>query len=211
MPDKQPPSETPRQARGRRPLSADEMSAARDRVLAAARDLFARDGYRSVSMRALATRISMSPTSLYRFYPNKRAILIHIWDGIFRDLFDACHTRADQAGSPRDAVIAYAICYTEYWVGHPDNYMMVYGEIDRPAAGESFFADSALVQAEMQYLNDLFARCGVSPDALDQHLQQLVCMVTGICHTLVTMPEIGWSDPAALTADMVGRLVPEPG
>ncbi len=85
-------------ARGRKPLSKDEMNIMRERILKAARELFAKQGYNSISMRTLASVAEMSPTSLYRFYPNKRAILVHIWGEIFEQLFKACSKAVQDAG-----------------------------------------------------------------------------------------------------------------
>lgn len=56
----------------------------RPRILAAAVDLINADG--DVSMRALATRLSVTPMALYKHYPNKDALLLDVVEEISRDL-----------------------------------------------------------------------------------------------------------------------------
>lgn len=56
----------------------------RPRILAAAVDLINDDG--DVAMRALATRLSVTPMALYKHYPNKDALLLDVVEEISRDL-----------------------------------------------------------------------------------------------------------------------------
>ena len=179
----------------------------RERILKAARELFAKQGYNSISMRTLASVAEMSPTSLYRFYPNKRAILVHIWGEIFEQLFKACSKAVQDAGGPRDALIAYANCFVEYWITHPEIYMMVYGEIDRPVEGESFFADSKLMSNELAHLTNLLNDAGVATAELELTLQKLICLMHGVCHSLVTIPELNWRDASSITGGLVESLI----
>jgi AcrR family transcriptional regulator len=56
----------------------------RPRIFAAAVDIINADG--DVSMRALATRLSVTPMALYKHYPNKDALLLDVVEEISRDL-----------------------------------------------------------------------------------------------------------------------------
>lgn len=193
--------------RGRRPLSEDDMEDGRAAIVKAARALFGEQGYASVSMRALAAAIDMSPTSLYRFYPNKRAILVQIWAEIFSNLFGSCRKVAADADTPFEALTGYSVSFVEYWVNNPENYMMVYGEIDTPQKGESFFADNNLVAEELSYLGELLAKAGVEDQDIELTLQQLLCAMHGVCHSLVTIPELNWRDAKTITAGLVTGVV----
>lgn len=195
-------------ARGRKPLSEDELNLTREHILKAAHALFAKQGYKAISMRTLADAVDMSPTSLYRFYPNKRAILIYIWGEVFGALLKDCKQAAQQVDGSRQALIAYADCFVAYWLAHPDIYMMVYGEIDSPVKGESFFADSALVSDAMAYLTSLLIKAGVAQADLELTLQQLICIMHGVAHSLVTIPELNWHDAKSITGGLVDSLIP---
>ena len=200
-------SKTPR---GRRPLSRARLERGRGEILAAARALFLRHGYGSVSMRALARATGMSATSLYRYYPNKRAILVHIWAGIFTGLFETCRAAAAGAPNPGAAVAEYAHGFVGYWLANPENYMMVYGEIDSPQKGESFFADNELVADEMAYLRGLLVGAGIGEVRADLALQQLLCILHGVCHSLITIPELNWMDHRLITGGLVDGLLNRP-
>lgn len=63
----------------------------RDRILAAARAIFERDGLDGLSIRIVAREAGMSPMGLYRHFPNKDAIVDALmldgfvaWEGIVR-------------------------------------------------------------------------------------------------------------------------------
>jgi AcrR family transcriptional regulator len=55
--------------------SRDEAARLAARVLSAARDLFLRDGYASTSMEAVAAAAMVSKRTLYRYHPDKPALL----------------------------------------------------------------------------------------------------------------------------------------
>lgn len=48
---------------------------ARERILDAARETLASDGYRALSMRALARRVGVAPGTLYNYFPSKDDIV----------------------------------------------------------------------------------------------------------------------------------------
>ena len=52
-----------------------ERSETREKILSAARELFAREGYEAVSMRKIAEAIEYSPTAIYVHFKDKRALM----------------------------------------------------------------------------------------------------------------------------------------
>ena len=50
----------------------------RARIMDAARDLFAREGYEAVSMRRIAEAIEYSPTAIYVHFKDKQDLLLEI-------------------------------------------------------------------------------------------------------------------------------------
>lgn len=52
-----------------------ERNETRDKILAAARELFAKEGYEAVSMRKIAEAIEYSPTAIYVHFKDKRALM----------------------------------------------------------------------------------------------------------------------------------------
>ncbi len=193
--------------KGRRSLTDDEVAAGRARILAAARTLFARKGYAAVSIRAVAAMADMSAMSLYRYYPNKRGILVHIWAEIFADIFAAGRAAAAQAADPGAALEAYAAAFVRYWIDHPENYVMVYGEKDAPVGGETFFADSGIVAQELAFFHDLIEQAGQPPEIVDLRLQQFICAMHGVCNSLIMIPEMRWEPAETLIRGIVAALL----
>jgi AcrR family transcriptional regulator len=57
-----------------------------ERILAAVRDLIESEGASAFSMRAVGARLGVSPMALYRWYPNKDALLDAVVDSALGDL-----------------------------------------------------------------------------------------------------------------------------
>ena len=57
-----------------------EKEALRQKILAAARELFVDEGYENVSMRKVARKIEYSPTTIYLYFKNKAELLDSICD-----------------------------------------------------------------------------------------------------------------------------------
>ena len=193
--------------KGRKALTDGEVAAGRARILAAARTLFAQKGYAAVSIRAVAAMADMSAMSLYRYYPNKRGILVHIWAEIFSDIFAAGRAAAAQHEDPRAALEAYAVAFVRYWIDNPENYVMVYGERDAPVGGEAFFADSGIVAGELAFFGGLIERAGKPPESVDLLLQQFICAMHGVCNSLIMIPEMRWAPAETLIRGMVSALL----
>ena len=193
--------------KGRKALSEGEIAAGRAKILEAAKTLFARKGYDAVSIRAVAAMAGMSAMSFYRYYPNKRGILVHVWAEIFSDIFAAGRAAARDAGDPLAALQAYAVTYVRYWLEHPDNYVMVYGERDAPVGGETFFADSDIVANELAFFRELIERTGQPAEAVELRLQQFICAMHGVCNSLIMIPEMRWEPAEILVRGMVAALL----
>lgn len=200
------PRATKARTKGRKALSPGEIAAGRARILEAAKTLFAHKGYDAVSIRAVAAAAGMSAMSLYRYYPNKRGILVHVWAEVFSDIFAAGRAAAREAGDPLAALQAYAVTFVRYWLDHPENYVMVYGERDAPVGGETFFADSDIVADELAFFRDLIERAGQPADAVELRLQQFICAMHGVCNSLIMIPEMRWEPAETLVRGMIAAL-----
>ncbi len=84
-PDELDESGASRPARGTRPANRREL------ILAAAGDLFYRNGYAQVSMKDIAEAVAIGPSALYRHFASKRELLYAVVDdalGVVDDLLD---------------------------------------------------------------------------------------------------------------------------
>ena len=89
-----------------------------DRILAAARALFEREGAQAVSMRRIADAVGLTPMAIYRHFPNREALLKRISDDSFDEI--ARHWLArNQGGDALSRVIALQRIYLDYALAHP--------------------------------------------------------------------------------------------
>jgi AcrR family transcriptional regulator len=97
----------------------------RDRILAAAREMFATEGVEAVTMRAIADRIEYTPTALYHHFPNKQALLTELCE---RD-FEALARRFAARAVPKDPVerlVAIGETYLQFAIELPNQYRFMF-------------------------------------------------------------------------------------
>jgi AcrR family transcriptional regulator len=70
-------------------------------ILDAARELIGERGYEQMTIDAIARRAILSRTAVYFYFPNKRAILDHLIQRSFADMYAAAAPYLDGAGEPR--------------------------------------------------------------------------------------------------------------
>ncbi|MFZ5609332.1 MAG: TetR/AcrR family transcriptional regulator [Pseudomonadota bacterium] len=196
-----------RKQRGRRALSGEARARFRVKIATTAQALFFAAGYDAVSMRKVAAALNVSPMTLYLYFKNKRAILIHIWSAIFTEAFAACQAAAQVAATPQAKLFAYCHAYVGYWLRHPQHYALIYLNQDLPQAGEAFFITDAGIVRELAFLRALLRRAGVAEDKAEPVLQQIIIALNGVCHAALTIPEYPWDPPLAQAEHMVRALL----
>ena len=99
-----------------------EKVALRKEILTAARELFAKEGYESVSMRRIAQRIEYSPTTIYLYFRDKHELVAEICDETFalltRKLEKVVSTEADPMAKLKTGLRAYV----DFGRKHPEHY-----------------------------------------------------------------------------------------
>ena len=97
----------------------------RTRILDAARELFASEGYEAVTMRRVADKIEYSPTAIYFHFRDKETLLRDICDADFLKLaqqFGDVATIAD----PVEKLRATGMAYFRFGVEHPNHYRLMF-------------------------------------------------------------------------------------
>ncbi len=95
-----------------------------EQILETALTLFQTGGSKTLSMRLLADRLSVRPSSLYRYFPDRDALLGALRDLAVRDLHAAVR-HAAQGQTPEAAFRAAAQSYLDYARVHPHLYSLV--------------------------------------------------------------------------------------
>ena len=102
-----------------------EKEEVRTKILDAARELFATEGYESVTMRKVAERIEYSPTAIYLHFADKDALLRELCETDFLSLAKQFQ-RIAKVEDPLERLRRIGLAYTEYAVDFPNHYRLMF-------------------------------------------------------------------------------------
>ncbi len=95
-------------------------------ILAAAGELFAKEGYESVSMRRIAEKIEYSPTTIYLYFRDKRELVDEICNQTFALLAKKLEKVVEAVGDPVERLRAGLKAYIDFGLKHPDQYRVAF-------------------------------------------------------------------------------------
>jgi AcrR family transcriptional regulator len=117
---------------GRPALSDRHLAERRERIFAAALDIFRRDGAAGVTMRALGEAVGLSPMALYRYVPaGKAGVLATLRCRGFDALAAAFVTAAAGERHPVSRVLALCQAIVRFAAERPDLYRLMF-EVTQP-------------------------------------------------------------------------------
>jgi AcrR family transcriptional regulator len=102
-----------------------ERSELKTRILDAARELFAEQGYDAVTMRKIAERIEYSPTAIYFHFRDKQALLQELCDTDFGNLAHEFQKIA-RISDPVDRLRHIGRAYVSFATTHPNHYRLMF-------------------------------------------------------------------------------------
>jgi AcrR family transcriptional regulator len=195
-------------ARGRPPLSHDQLAQTREAIAAAARRVFLAEGYESVSMRRLASEVGCTPMAIYTYYDSKIDILRQLW----AEVFEAVFAKVERAGakSKAPAVRLKAMCraYVRYWLEHPDRYRMVFMSAGVTQGDVTVFVENDAIAARYNIFASALSACtGRAHPRLAKHAQTLICGMIGVAHSHITVSGYPWSSADALVVILVDGIL----
>lgn len=91
-----------------------------DLLLQQAARLFARKGFRGVSLEEIASAVGISGPALYRHFSNKHAILTAVLQDVSVRLLEGGRVRVAHAGSPRQALELLVDFHADFALGETD-------------------------------------------------------------------------------------------
>lgn len=89
-------------------------------ILAAARDLLAEKGERAVTMRAVAERVGITATAIYRHYRDKDALLEEIAGEGFKALEARCRAASEASRDPVDRLRRMVLACIDFSLERPE-------------------------------------------------------------------------------------------
>jgi len=193
-----------------------EKLATRELILDAARELFAREGYEAVTMRAIAEQIEYSPTAIYLHFADKDTLIHELCVADFLELATAFQPIA-LVPDPIERIKRIGRAYVEFALSHPDHYRLMFMTPVRPM-DEAKLADGRKgdpAQDAYAFLRMAVVE-GLAQGRFRQHLMDvdLICQtlwagVHGVAALQIAMADdtwVAWRPAADRTALMLETL-----
>lgn len=111
-----------------------DREAMRQRILDAAKRLFAKESYESVSIRRIAAAIEYSPAAIYRYFGSKREIFSVLRDEGFKRFITQQRQRMEEIADPIQRLRAGGKGYVRFALSEPEFFHLMFctkcGEVD---------------------------------------------------------------------------------
>ena len=104
----------------------------REQIRDVARDLFAREGYESVSMRRIGSKIGCSPMAIYRHYENKEELLLSICEETFSGMIQVLDETRLQPGTALERLRRSLRTIVDFHLSHPNHYKVTFMTVMPP-------------------------------------------------------------------------------
>jgi AcrR family transcriptional regulator len=185
----------------------------RDEILAAAKELFANEGFARVTTRALAKKAGLSQTGLYLYFKTKEEILRAISDETHNAMtvaFD--RAAAAESVTPRETLKRLLRAYVEFGLTHPAEYQLTFTvspDALAPIAKDfsrPFEEQDPGVRSFLRFRDHLAALApyGLLGSLDPMTATQILWFVGhGAVSLLVSRPHFPWVDRSILVEEMV--------
>ena len=192
---------------------ARERQQIRQRILDAARELFAAEGYDAVTMRRVAEAIEYTPPVIYQHFPDKATLIREIVVEDFRALAHAFQAVA-RIPDPVERLRKLADSYVEFGLAYPNHYRLMF-MTPRPAGvdwAEQLVDPEAKGNPELdayaflrKCVDDVwsqgrFAEHLTDPELIAQALWSAVHGVVSLHIVTCDHPGVDWRDPRRTAA-----------
>jgi AcrR family transcriptional regulator len=194
---------------GTKQRRAREKEGLREEILDAARALFVKEGYESVSIRKIADKIEYAPGTIYLYFRDKAEILDRICEETFAKLLVKMRAIKDDTAAPLDKLRRGLRIYIQFGLENPNHYVVTFIQAKGHLESKSVFqttgqeAFSCLRQGVQECID---AGALVSNDA-DELAQTLWAGIHGLTSVLITCTGFPFVEQNRLIDRMIHTLV----
>ena len=185
----------------------------REKILSAARLLFARRGYEAVTMREIGRKIGYTATALYYHFPDKAALLLELCETDFRALSDYFKSLGGIA-DPVERIRQTSRAYVNFGLEYPQHYRFMF-MTPRPQPPPEWVRieqgnpDQDAYAFLLNAVEEAIAAKRFRPELKDAHLiaQAVWGAVHGVVALHLTKCDEGWVEwrTAERTAALLGE------
>lgn len=98
----------------------------RDEILAAAKELFLRDGYQATTIRRIADVVGVSAPALYLYFRDKDAIMLALCDQTFGSLIESMEAMEKEKLPALERLRGCGAAYIRFALAHPREYWLTF-------------------------------------------------------------------------------------
>lgn len=149
-----------------------------------------------VSIRSVATRVGVTPPSIYLHFADKQELLDAVWLRYFENIDGVLAAACEGIDDPLDALVRMGVAYVRFAVDAPALYRLLDGRTPRKGhgtKGEEVRAASAFARLDetVTRLADSGVLAGRDAGAL---VLELWAAAHGIASLMICQPDLGWDD-----------------
>jgi AcrR family transcriptional regulator len=196
-------------AMGSKQRRAREKEGLREEILDAARALFVKEGYESVSIRKIADKIEYAPGTIYLYFHDKAEILDRICEETFSKLLRKMEAIKQDTAAPLDKLRRGLRTYIHFGLENPNHYVVTFIQAKVHLQSRGVFETIGIrtfgcLRQGVQECIDAGAL--VSNDA-DEVAQTLWAAIHGLTSVLITCPGFPFVEQNRLIDRMVETLI----
>ena len=192
----------------RRASHARSHASLRDQIRDTARDLFAREGYESVSMRRIGTEVGCSPMAIYRHYENKEELLLSICEETFQQMIRLLDETRKGPGTRLEILRRCVRTILDFHISHPNHYKVTFMTVlpPGPVAGRKV----AIGQRVMDRLRAGVRECAEENELnvdVEMTAQIIRVAIHGLASSLITLGQCyPWKDPERMKDETIALV-----
>jgi AcrR family transcriptional regulator len=185
----------------------------REEILDAARELFAKEGYESVSMRKVAEKIEYSPTTIYLYFKDKSDLLYSVCEETFEKLLHSFEEIAKHSQDPLECLELGLRNYIRFGLTHPNHYKVAFMYRPEDLSLEDisrFISPDSTGTKAYYHLRDIVAECvrqkkfkEIDPEMV---AQSLWASCHGIVSLLIVKCHFPWVDKEKLIDHTINTI-----
>jgi AcrR family transcriptional regulator len=166
-----------------------------EEILDAARQVFARKGFRDASVDEIAQAAGVAKGTVYLYYSSKEAVYQAALEDGLRRLIDEIRARMAAATGLREQVRAFVATKLEHFDKHRDFVRIYYAEMGQamahPSCMQGKFKELYIEQLEL--LKDALRAAVERGEVASLDVDLTACMLFDVTRGLITNRLLGWS------------------
>jgi AcrR family transcriptional regulator len=188
---------------------AREKEDLREEILEAARTLFVKEGYESVSIRKIADKVEYAPGTIYLYFHDKAEIMTKICEETFAKLLARMEAIKVDASPPLDRLRRGLRTYIQFGLDHPNHYLLTFVQAKINSQAISVFQTTGMqaFACMRQCVKDCVDAGEMVSDDADELAQTLWAGVHGLTSVLITCSGFPFVERTRLIDRMVHTLI----